>query len=361
MKQRILISTGGSGGHVVPATILYEHLKDQFHVSMSTDYRGMSFLDKNKYNLEIFNIIPISKNIFLIPLQFFLIIYLIIKSIFFLKKRKIDILISTGGYMSLPLCLASKILNIKIFLFEPNMVLGRSNKFFIKSCEKIFCYSGKIKNLPNKYISKISIIPALLKKKFYDIKKTDGIDKKINLLIIGGSQGAKIFDTLIKSSMIELSKKYSVKVYQQTNSINFEVLKKFYKDKSIDCELFDFKEDISNLMSKSNICITRAGASTLAELVFLNLPCVAIPLPTSKDNHQFENAFFYNEIGCNWILNQNEINDEAVANKLFNIIDNKDEFLVKKINMKNFSCQNTWNNINQKIISVINENRISKN
>ena len=361
MVQRILISTGGSGGHVVPATILYEHLKDQFNVSMSTDYRGMKFLDKNKYNLEIFNITPISKNIFLIPLQFFLIIYLIIKSIFFLKKRKIDILISTGGYMSLPLCLASKILNIKIFLFEPNMVLGRSNKFFIKSCEKIFCYSSKIKNLPNKYISKISIIPALLRKKFYDIKKADGIGKKINLLIIGGSQGAKIFDTLIKSSMIELSKKYSLKIYQQTNSVNFEVLKKFYKDKSIDCELFDFKEDISNLMSKSNICITRAGASTLAELVFLNLPCVAIPLPTSKDNHQFENAFFYNEIGCNWILNQNEINDEAVANKLFNIIDNKDEFLVKKINMKNFSCQNTWNNINQKIISVINENRISKN
>ena len=361
MTQRILISTGGSGGHVVPATILYEHLKDQFHVSMSTDCRGMKFLDKKKYNLEIFNIAPISQNIFLLPFQFLLIVYLIIKSFFFLKKRKIDILISTGGYMSLPLCLASKILNIKLFLFEPNMVLGRSNKFFIKSCEKIFCYSGKIKNLPNKYISKISIIPALLKKKFYDIKKTDGIDKKINLLIIGGSQGAKIFDTLIKSSMIELSKKYSLKIYQQTNSVNFEVLKKFYKDKSIDCELFDFKEDISNLMSKSNICITRAGASTLAELVFLNLPCVAIPLPTSKDDHQFENAFFYNKIGCNWILNQNEINDEALTNKLFNIIDNKDEFLVKKINMKNFSYQNTWNNINQKIISVINENRISKN
>ena len=361
MTQRILISTGGSGGHVLPATILYEHLKDQFKVSISTDYRGIKFLDKNKYNLEIFNITRISKNIFFLPLQFFLIIYLIIKSIFFLRKRKIDILISTGGYMSLPLCLASKVLNINIFLFEPNMVLGRSNKFFIKSCKKIFCYSNKIKNLPNKYIDKISVIPALLRKKFYNVKKADDINKNINLLIIGGSQGAKIFDTLIKSSIIKLSKKYNLKIYQQTNSINFEVLKKFYKDKNIDYELFDFKEDISNLMSKSNICITRAGASTLAELVFLNLPCVAIPLPTSKDNHQFENAFFYNEIGCNWILNQNEINAEGVANKLFNIIDNKNEFLAKKINMKNFSYQNTWNNINQKIISVINENRISKN
>ena len=361
MTQRILISTGGSGGHVMPATILYEHLKDQFYISMSTDYRGMKFLDKTKYNLEVFNITPISKNIFLLPFQFLLIIYLIIKSIFFLKKRKIDILISTGGYMSLPLCFASKILNIKLFLFEPNMVLGRSNKFFIKSCEKIFCYSGKIKNFPNKYINKICVIPALLRKNFYDVKKADVIDKNINLLIIGGSQGAKIFDTLVKSSIIELSKKYYLKIYQQTNLVNFEGLKIFYKDSNIDYELFDFNEDISNLMSKSNICITRAGASTLAELVFLNLPCVAIPLPTSKDNHQFENAFFYNEIGCNWILNQNEINNEVLVNKLFNIIDNKAEFLVKKINMKNFSYQNTWNNINQKIISVINENRISKN
>ena len=361
MTKKILIATGGSGGHVVPATILYEHLKNKFHVSMTTDYRGLKFLDKNRYNPEIFNITPISKNIFLLPFQFLLIIYLIIKSIFFLRKRKIDILISTGGYMSLPLCLASKILNIKIFLFEPNMVLGRSNKFFIKSCKNIFCYSGKIKNFPKKYISKISVIPALLRKKFYDIKKAESIDKNINLLILGGSQGAKIFDTLIKSSIIELSKTYNLKIYQQTNSVNFNVLKKFYKDENIDCELFVFSEDISNLMSKSNICITRAGASTLAELVFLNLPCLAIPLPTSKDNHQFENAFFYNEIGCNWILNQNEINDKAVVNKLFNIIDSKAEFLVKKKNMKNFSYQNTWNNINQKIISVINENRISKN
>jgi len=361
MTKRILISTGGSGGHVVPATILYEHLKNKFHVSMSTDHRGMKFLDENKYNLEIFNISPISKNIFLLPFQFFLIIYLIIKSIFFLKKKKINILISTGGYMSLPLCLASKILNIKIFLFEPNMVLGRSNKFFIKSCDKIFCYSAKIKNFPKKYISKITVIPSLLRKNFYDVKKADNIDKNINLLIIGGSQGAKIFDTMIKPSIIQLSKKYSLKICQQTNSVNFEVLKKFYKDRNIDCELFDFNEDITNLMSNSNICITRAGASTLAELVFLNLPCIAIPLPTSKDNHQYENAFFYNEIGCNWILNQNEMNDETLANKLFNIIDNKDELLVKKIKMKNFSYQNTWNNINHKIISVINENRISKN
>ena len=356
MIKKILISTGGSGGHVVPATIFYEHLKDQFDVSLTTDNRGIKFLNKNKYNFEIFNVTPISKNIFLLPFQLFLMICLIIKSIFFLKKRKINILISTGGYMSLPFCLASKILNIKLFLFEPNMVLGRSNKFFINSCEKIFCYSDKIKKFPKKNINKINIIPALLRKKFYEIRKTENINEYIYLLVIGGSQGAKIFDSLIKTPIIELSKKYNLKVYQQTNSSNFKNLKKFYNENNINHELFDFEEDISKFMSKANICLTRAGASTLAELVFLNLPFVAIPLPTSKDNHQFENAFFYNKNGFNWILNQNEINDEIITNKLLNIIINKDEYLVKKMNMKNFSYQNTWNNINLKIKSCINEN-----
>jgi UDP-N-acetylglucosamine--N-acetylmuramyl-(pentapeptide) pyrophosphoryl-undecaprenol N-acetylglucosamine transferase len=337
MNQKILISTGGSGGHVVPATILYEHLKDEFNILISTDKRGVKFLDRNNYKFEIFNVNPIPKNIFLLPFKFLSIIFLIIKSIFFLKKRKIDILISTGGYMSLPLCLASKVLGVKLFLFEPNMVLGRSNKFFIKSCEKIFCYSNKIKNFPQNYINKINVIPALLRKNFYKVEKAKDIDRGINLLVIGGSQGAKIFDKLIKKSIVELSKKYNLTIYQQTSLVNFENLKKFYKDNNIDYELFDFNDDILSLMSKSNICLTRAGASTLAELVFLNIPFVAIPLPTSKDNHQFENALFYNKIGCNWILDQNEITDETITNKLVNIIDNKEKFLTKKINMKNFS------------------------
>ena len=356
MKKKVLISTGGSGGHVVPATILYEHLKDQFNVLITCDKRGVKFLKEDNYNLSIFNVAPISKNIFLLPIQLFLILILIGKSILFLKKNKIDIMLSTGGYMSLPLCVASKILNIKLFLFEPNMVLGRTNNFFINHCEKIFCYTGNIKNFPNKFKNKISIIPALLRKKFYENDKTKNTNEDVSLLVIGGSQGAKIFDTLIKNSIIKLSKKYKLKIYQQVNLKNFDNLQKSYQDNNIECELFDFNDDVSTFMKKSNICITRAGASTLAELVFLNLPHIAIPLPTAKDNHQFENAIFYNKIGCNWILNQNEIDESSVTNKLSDIIMNKDEYLEKKNNMKNFSYQNSWNNINQKIKSIINEN-----
>jgi UDP-N-acetylglucosamine--N-acetylmuramyl-(pentapeptide) pyrophosphoryl-undecaprenol N-acetylglucosamine transferase len=356
MKKKVLISTGGSGGHVVPGTIFYEHLKDEFDIYMTSDYRGIKFLDIDKYNIKILDVTKISKNIFLAFFQIFFIFNSLLKALFFLKKNKIEVLISTGGYMSLPLCLASKILNIKLFLFEPNMVLGRSNKFFIKSCKKIFCYSNEIKNFPNKLKNKISVIPSLLRKEFYLNNQTTSINKDVKLLIIGGSQGAKLFDTAIQNSIIDLSKKYKLKIYQQSSQNNYQSLKKFYQINEINNELFDFNEEISIFMKKSNICLTRAGASTLAELVFLNIPHIAIPLPTAKDNHQFENAFFYNQHGCNWILNQSEIKGDILTNKLINIIDNTEEQSIKKKKMKNFTYQNTWNNINLKIISTINEN-----
>ena len=356
MNKKILISTGGSGGHVIPATIIYKHLENNFDVSITSDFRGVKFLNKDEYNLKIFNVRPISKNLLIMPFDFLLMIILIFKSIFFLRKNKINILISTGGYMSLPLCIGAKILNIKLLLFEPNMVLGRSNKFFISYCQKIFCYSNNVKKIPIKFKNKIKVIPALLRKNFYDKKDSNNTLDTINLLIIGGSQGAKIFDDLVKNAIIELSKKYKLKIYQQTSSINFESFKKTYENNNINCELFNFNDDVINFMHKTDLCITRAGASTLAELNFTEIPYLAIPLPTAKDNHQFENAHFYNKLGFNWLLNQKEIDEKILLNKLINIIDNKAEYLAKKKNMKDFNYENTWNNINLKIISVINEN-----
>ena len=356
MKKNILISTGGSGGHVLPATVFFEHLKKDFEVSITSDRRGAEFLDREKYDIKIINTPRLSKNLFLLLFQILIIIYLTFKSFFFLKSKKINILISTGGYMSLPLCIASKILNIKIFLFEPNMVLGRTNKLFLRFCEKIFCYSNKIKNFPNRLKKKILIIQTLLRKEFYSIKPSKDFNDIINLLIIGGSQGAELFDTAINDSIIKISKKYKLKIFQQTSYKNYKNLKNFYLKNNIENELFDFNENISEFMSRSNICVTRSGASTLAELTFLNVPYIAIPLPSAKDNHQYENASFYEDKGCNWVLNQSELNEDSLTNKLISIIENKDEYIDKKNNMKNFSYQNTWNNVNQKIITIINEN-----
>ena len=332
MKKKILISTGGSGGHVIPATIFYDHLKESFDVSLSTDKRGDKFFNKDKYKTKIINTPNLSSNIFLFPVNLILIFFLVIKSIFYLKKKKIDTLLTTGGYMSLPLCVAAKLLNIDIYLFEPNMVIGRSNKLFLKFSKKIFCYSENIKNFPKKFINKIILIESLIRKNFYSqiIQKSTSLKKDLNLLVIGGSQGAKLFDTQLKNSIVDLAKKYKLKIYHQIDMLNFKDLRNFYIKNNIHNHLFSYDENILPIISKANLCITRAGASTLSELVFLNIPFLTIPLKNSKDNHQYENAEFYKNLDCCWIIKQDNFTNNQITNNLISIIENEEDYLIKK-------------------------------
>ena len=167
MKKKALISTGGSGGHVLPAITIHDHLKSYYEILISTDLRGLRYLDKENYRFIIVNT-PKLNNLLLFPLSLLKLIILTIKSLIILRREKISILISTGGYMSLPLCLAAKVLSIKIFLIEPNMVLGRANKFFLNFSYKILCYSRKLINLPKKFEQKQIIIKPLIRKKYYE-------------------------------------------------------------------------------------------------------------------------------------------------------------------------------------------------
>ena len=126
MKKKILISTGGSGGHVIPALTIHDHLKNDYDVMISTDLRGYKYLDNDNNKIFLIDTPKLDK-LFLIPFSISIVFFLTLKSLFLFKREKINILISTGGYMSLPLCLAAKILKIKIFLLEPNMIIGRAN------------------------------------------------------------------------------------------------------------------------------------------------------------------------------------------------------------------------------------------
>ena len=354
MKKNILITTGGSGGHVIPATILYDHLSKQSNVTISTDKRGSRYLNNDNYKYNIIDT-PKLNNIFFLPFNIILILFLTVKSFFLLKTGKIEKLISTGGYMSLPLILAGKLLNLKIYLVEPNLVLGRANKYFLNSCTKIFCYTEKIKKFPNNLKSKMVIIKPLVRENIYKLNTSSIFKDKFNLLIVGGSQGANIFDKNLKNSIVNISKKFSIKVTQQTNEKNISDLRDFYYKNNIENKIFSFDKDFANIIQQADLCLTRAGASTLAELSVLNVPFVAVPLPTSKDNHQLENANFYKDYDCCWILEQNFF-EEKIEEVLKDILLNKNDYLKKKENLKKLNYQNTWINVNQKILKSINEN-----
>ena len=354
MKKNYLITTGGSGGHVMPATILYDHLSKESKVIISIDKRGLRYLDKNIYDLKIIDT-PKLNNIFFSPFNIIKILFLTFKSFFLLKDMKIQKVFSTGGYMSLPIILAAKILKLEIYLLEPNQVLGRANKYFLNSCKKIFCYSEKIKNFPDKFKNKISMINPLVKEQMYDLELSDSIDKKFTLLIVGGSQGAEIFDKTLKDIIVNLSTKAQIKVIHQTSKKNVTYLTEFYTNNNVENKIFNFDKNFFNIIQQADLCITRAGASTLAELSIMNTPFIAVPLPSSKDNHQFENASYYERNDCCWIIEQSylETNIEEV---LKDILNNKTNYLRKKENLKKLNYQNTWNNVNQKILNIINEN-----
>ena len=353
MKKKILISTGGSGGHVIPATILHEHLYEKNDIIISTDNRGFRYLDKNVY--KIFLIDTPKLNLLSLPLNFFKILFLTIKSILFLKKEKINLIFSTGGYMSLPLILAGKFLNLKIYLLEPNLVLGKANKFFLSSCEKIFCYTKQIKKFPEKYKDKKVIIFPLVRNEFYKTKIRKINNDKFCLLIVGGSQGASVFDKNLKKTILNISKKFSIKVIQQTNLNNISLLKEFYSKNNIECDIFNYDKNFIDKVAGTDLCITRAGATTLAELSIINVPFIAVPLPNSKDNHQFENANFYAENNACWILDQGFF-EEKIEQLIEEILSKKSNINKKIQNLNDLNFQNTWINVNQKIVNILDEN-----
>ena len=353
--MKVLISTGGSGGHVIPAITIYDHLKSRYETLISTDIRGLKYIDKENYKSIVINT-PKLNNLFLLPLALLKVLVLTIKCLILLKKEKVSILISTGGYMSLPLCLAAKILNIKIFLIEPNMVLGRANKFFLNFSTKILCYSKNLINLPKRFKKKQTIIKPLIRKKYYEKDNIPNKDSLFSIIIIGGSQGASIFDDFINEILVKISKIFSLKVIHQTSEKNVHLLKNFYEENKIENKVFAFDQNLNELLKKSDLCITRAGASSLAELSLLNIPFIAIPLPSSKDNHQYENAKYYKDKDCCWIINQEKFNKLKFEELLIKLSVKKDEYLRKKINLEKLNYQNTWNSVNQKLLEIFNEN-----
>ena len=354
MKKNILIATGGSGGHIMPALVFYDILNKKFKSYISSDFRGLNYMNKKKYNPKVLKTPQIFNSYILFPFKMILILYLIIKSVVFLRNNKIDIVLSTGGYAPIPLCLASLFLKKKLFIYEPNHVIGKSNKFFLPYCHKIFCHSEKIKLFPKKFKNKIVILAPIVRNIFKK-KKFNNI-KKFNLMIIGGSQGARIFNKNFHQVIFELSKKVKLKVIHQTDVKNINFLKNFYDKYKIKNKVFSFDNNFFKLIKNCNFCITRGGSSTLAELFVLKIPFLAIPLQNSKDNHQFENAKFYKNKNCCWIIDEKNINKKKLYSKLSNIFLNKKEFKSKKDSLNKLNEIINWKKQNKIILKELNEN-----
>lgn len=335
VKKKIFIATGGTGGHIIPAIALYANLKKRgYIVDIISDKRGQKFLNFfSKINPKIIDSKPLPKKNFF---KFFYSLLILCKSFLlsflYLKKNKPDLIFGMGGYSSIPICISAKIIGINFFIYENNLLAGKSNRLLSLFAKRVLVSYRDVKGFSEKYNKKVSYVGNIIREKILNFKSQNRSSKKISLLILGGSQAAKIFAEKIPR-IIKLCKshKININIFQQCLIDQNKYLRTFYKKNKINFKLFNFEKDILNYYKKANLVITRSGSSVIAELINCQIPFIAIPLESSADNHQLINANYFKKKGMCYLLREYEID-----RKLFLLIKSfhKDKSLLPNIKNK---------------------------
>ena len=359
MTKKIIFSAGGTGGHIFPAVNLMKHFFDKgYKVLLVTDKRGNNFLNKySKFKSFVLTTgTPTNKNVIKKILSLFVIFYSLLKSAAILRKEKADLIIGFGGYVSFPISIISKFFNLPLVLYENNLILGRTNKYLLPYAKKILLAKIIKANFPEKYKKKICEVGPILNKNIINWSnfKKNNNKENFSILILGGSQGAEIFGKVVPS-VIKMIKNegYTIEINQQCIKNQKGSIVDYYNKNNIKNYVFEFDKNILKLILSSDLAITRCGASTTAELAHTLTPFIAVPLPNSIDNHQYLNAKFYKDIGCCWILDQNNFNTKNLFSLIIEIIKNKNKLKTVSENMKKNYSNNVYSTIENQIKEFI--------
>ncbi len=359
-KKKILISTGGTGGHVFPALSLGKFLsKNGFLVTITTDERGYRFLkDLKKIELKIINSSPVLLNFIKFFVSLAKILIAFFHSVLFLKKNKPKIIFGMGGYASFPVCLAGWLLRIPFIIYESNLVLGKANKHLLPFAKKIFVSYNKLEGIHNKYLDKTVEIGNIINEEIFKFKNNNEYKNKnkIKILILGGSQAAKSFGEKLPNIFEECKKSnIQIKVYQQCLVDQNSFLENKYKSLEIDFELFNFSKNLLNYFSEVDFVITRSGSSITAELINCKIPFIAIPFPFAAENHQFKNAQHFEKKGYGFLIEEKDIETKLFS--LINII-YKDMSLLSTMRDKqlNHTDENVYKKIYDQILGIYEKN-----
>ena len=358
-KNKIIIATGGTGGHIFPAYSLAKNfIKNDYLVEIITDKRGLKYLEKNKNIKLILNnsATIFKKNIINLFFSLFTIFFSYIKSLVILYMRKPIIVFGMGGHASFPVCIAAKTLNIPFIIYENNIQIGKSNKYLLPFAFKIFISYPDLIGIKNKYDHKVIVTGNIIREEILNFKKNNQpIEEALNILVLGGSQAAKSFGDMLPEVFKQCRKEnINIKIFQQCTESQTEELNKIYKNLNFNFKLFNFTNNIAEYFLKTELAITRAGSSVTAELINCNIPFISIPYPHAADSHQEKNATYFEKKGYSLSIKETEINE-----KLFPLIKSfyKDKKLLDKMieQQKKHSDKEALFKINKVIKNLINE------
>ena len=355
---KLIISGGGTGGHIYPALAIAKAIKEMNLNSSILFVGAKNKMEMEKVPNEGFSIKglwisgfkrSLSAQNLLIPLKLFV---SVIHSFLIIKKFKPNVVIGTGGFASGPILKVAQWLGLPTLIQEQNSYPGITNRILSKNANRIcVAYDGMENFFPK---CKIRLTGNPIRANLIDSKSYDGaklyfdLNPKIKtLVVIGGSLGSKRINELIRSNL-DFFKKLNLQVLWQCGSIYY---KKYSEISSKNIFIKPFISNMDKLYAAADFIISRAGAGTISELCCIGKPILLIPSPNVTANHQYHNALALMKEKAALMIEEKEL-EENFQKKLSLLIGNKSIQKQIKENLRRLSKPDATQKILNEIIEI---------
>lgn len=290
--KRFLIAAGGTGGHVFPAMAVADRLWAMgHHTDIVTDGRAFHWWQKwqDKANIHVIEGGGVSKGRVIARITGLWKLFISFFKCLSLVKGA-DYALGFGGYITVPVLLAAWIKGKKTFVHEQNAVMGLANRLLQKTAHE---------TMTGYPLNRGIHTGTPVREDILNIPPYEPPKKTINVLVIGGSQGAKAFDEILPRALEKLPAKLreKINIRQQAHDNPYQ---------TINAETAPFFDDMAACYTTAHLVIARAGAGTVAEIMACHRPTLFIPYPYAADNHQHKNAEYLVDNNAAWMVDETD-------------------------------------------------------
>lgn len=355
-KPLYLLASGGTGGHLFPALSLCRKLKSYGrNVYLITDQRSKNFSGLKDFD-EVFIRTIHHKAPFIGRLRLYLsVLWQTLYCYWLYRKIKPTLVVGFGGYPSIPPLLAAQLRGIPTVVHEQNALLGKANRLVSKRAYRVATSFQEVERAPAyTTFTGNPVRPEILnlQNEPYNAPELQG---SFHILIIGGSQGAKIFSEVIPQALIKLPLELQkrLKIVQQCRSEFLSQTKVIYRQSFIDVELTPFIEDMATQYRQAHLVIARSGASTVAELALVKRPAILVPYAASREADQSYNAAPMGQSKAAWVFKEEDFTPQNLGTLLQDLMQNPEKLVSASKAMEQFSQPNATENLAHAVADVI--------
>lgn len=338
----IILAAGGTGGHVFPASALAEELRGRgYQIVVATDRRGLKYFESLDTSIprHIIASGTYTGGILGKLLGGFELVKGVFQSIVLIRRVKPIAVVGFGGYPSAPPLFAGQLCGVRTILHEQNAIFGLANKLLAPMAHRIALSYEDTVGLSSKLKAKSVYTGNPVRRTIADLSITayPPIDQKITIMVVGGSQGAKVFSDVVPFAFAALSPDLQnrLRVIQQSRSDAIEAVEKIYAKTSLEFEIRPFFDDMPEQIKRAHLFITRSGASTVAELTAAGRPAIYVPFPWNRDNQQVFNADQVEKAGGGWMILEKDLTVQALTLVLQNLLESPEILEKAAISAKN--------------------------